>query len=133
MSFPLLPAADAAAVRWSRISREVRGIPLWLMHAYLVEAGGASDGENRVVGDGWEVRLTQLEDFRIGSLSVGQIRVELEPARRLGWPKSYQSWKRSCCVLVVRSVVRVDRKEGRQRSPSLFRSSLRDSDGLENT
>jgi hypothetical protein len=61
-----------------RISREVRGIPLWLMHAYLVEAGGASDGANRVTGDGWEVTLTQLEDFRIGSLIVGQIRVELQ-------------------------------------------------------
>jgi hypothetical protein len=60
-----------------RLSREVRGIPLWLMHAYLVEAGGKSDGETRVAGDGWEVQLTQLEDFRIGSLRVGQIRVEL--------------------------------------------------------
>lgn len=59
------------------LSREVRGIPLWLMRAYLVEAGGTQDGEHRVVGDGWEVRLTQLEDFRVGSLSVGQIRVEL--------------------------------------------------------
>lgn len=59
------------------LSREVRGIPLWLMRDYLVEAGGMRDGENRVVGDGWEVQLTQLDDFRLGSLSVGQLRIEL--------------------------------------------------------
>ena len=61
-----------------RVSREVRGIPLWLMRAYLEEAGGTPIGEDRVAGDGWEVQLTQLDDFRLGSLSVGQIRVDLE-------------------------------------------------------
>jgi hypothetical protein len=60
------------------MSREVRGIPLWLMRAYLVEAGGKPIGDDRVTGDGWEVLLTQLEDFRLGSLRVGEIRVELE-------------------------------------------------------
>lgn len=61
-----------------RLSREVRGIPLWLMRAYLEEAGGTRLGDNRVAGEGWEVQLIQLDDFRIGSLSVGQIRVDLE-------------------------------------------------------
>jgi hypothetical protein len=61
-----------------RISREVRGIPLWLMRSYLQEAGGQRIGENQVAGEGWVVELTQLEDFIIGSLRVGQIRVELE-------------------------------------------------------
>lgn len=64
-----------------QFSRDVRGIPLWLMRDYLVDAGGKASGEDRVVGDGWEVRLTQLDDFRIGSLSVGEIRVELEGTR----------------------------------------------------
>ena len=59
-------------------SRDVRGIPLWLLRAYLVEAGGMAEGDHIVVGDGWQVRLTQLEDVEVGSLSVGEIRVEWE-------------------------------------------------------
>ena len=59
-------------------SRDVRGIPLWLLRAYLVEAGGKAEGDHIVVGDGWQVRLTQLEDFEVGSLRVGEIRVEWE-------------------------------------------------------
>jgi hypothetical protein len=59
-------------------SREVRGIPLWLLRAYLLEAGGRAEGDCIVVGDGWQVRLTQMEDFEVGSLRVGEIRVEWE-------------------------------------------------------
>jgi len=59
-------------------SREVRGIPLWLLRAYLVEAGGKAEGDHVVAGDGWQVRLTQLDDFEVGSLRVGEIRVEWE-------------------------------------------------------
>jgi len=57
--------------------REVRGIPLWLMREYLVEDGGRAESDELVVGDGWSVRLEQLDDFRIGSLCVGQIRIEM--------------------------------------------------------
>ena len=59
-------------------SRDVRGIPLWLLRAYLVEAGGTAESDDVVAGDGWQVRLTQLEDFEVGSLRVGEIRVEWE-------------------------------------------------------
>ena len=59
-------------------SRDVRGIPLWLLREYLVEAGGTAEGDHVVVGDGWQVRLTQLEDVEVGSLRVGEIRVEWE-------------------------------------------------------
>ena len=59
-------------------SRDVRGIPLWLLRAYLVEAGGTTEGDRIVVGDGWQVRLTQLGDVEVGSLHVGEIRVEWE-------------------------------------------------------
>ncbi|MFQ5844192.1 MAG: DUF1952 domain-containing protein, partial [Planctomycetota bacterium] len=67
--------------------REVRGIPLWLLREYLEEAGGRRAGDDRVVGDGWSARLTQLDDHRVGSLRVGQVRIELdgeaEPMARL--------------------------------------------------
>jgi len=62
-------------------SREVTGIPLWLLRDYLVDEGGCADG-NTVVGDGWTVTLTQIDDHQVGSLRVGRLRVELdgEPA-----------------------------------------------------
>jgi hypothetical protein len=65
--------------------RVLRGIPRWLLVGYLEELGGsavdASDGfdlrpdEDLVIGDGWQARLTQLDDFRVGSLSSGQVRL----------------------------------------------------------
>jgi hypothetical protein len=58
--------------------RDVRGIPLWLLRDYMIDEGGRAEGDNVVVGDGWRLTLTQLDDFRIGSLIVGEIRVELD-------------------------------------------------------
>lgn len=58
--------------------RETRGIPLWLLREYLEEGGGRATADDRVVGDGWEVRLTQLEDFAVGSLRVGQVRLAID-------------------------------------------------------
>lgn len=59
-------------------SRDVCGIPLWLLREYLEEAGGDARGNGRVVGDGWSATLTQIEDYEIGSISVGQVRVIVE-------------------------------------------------------
>jgi hypothetical protein len=63
----------------------LRGLPRWLLVQYLEDLGGsaveAGDGlellpdEDLVVGDGWQARLTQLEDYRVGSLSSGQVRL----------------------------------------------------------
>ena len=58
--------------------KEVRGIPLWLLREYLVEDGGESTSDDLVVGAGWTVRLTQMEDFQIGSIRVGEVRLEIE-------------------------------------------------------
>jgi len=59
-------------------TRETRGIPLWLLREYLEEGGGRVADDHRVVGDDWEVRLTQIEDFAVGSLRVGQVRVDVD-------------------------------------------------------
>ena len=62
-------------------SKDVRGIPLWLLRDYMLEIegeGGVAEGDDRVVGEGWTLTLTQLDDFVIGSLRVGEIRVELD-------------------------------------------------------
>ena len=60
------------------IVREMRGIPLFLLREYLEELGGKATGDYRVVGPGWQVDLTRMEPFRIGSLSVGQTKLVIE-------------------------------------------------------
>ena len=60
------------------VEREVRGIPLWLIREYLEELGGVAQDDTTVAGTGWIVRLEQIEDFRIGSLAIGQVRLRLE-------------------------------------------------------
>ena len=59
----------------------LRGIPRWLLRSYLEDLGGRADVEcglsveDRLHGDGWSATLVQIEDYRIGSLSSGQVRV----------------------------------------------------------
>ena len=59
----------------------LRGIPRWLLRSYLEDLGGQADAayglseEDRLHGDGWDATLVQLEDYWIGSLSSGQVRV----------------------------------------------------------
>jgi len=60
-----------------KLEQKIRGIPLWLLRAYLVELGGQEQGD-RVHGEKWEARLSQLDDFRVGSLVVGQVRLQVE-------------------------------------------------------
>jgi len=60
------------------IVREMRGIPFFLLREYLEELGGKAVSEDRVEGSGWSVRLTRMEPFRLGSLSVGQTCLEIE-------------------------------------------------------
>jgi hypothetical protein len=43
---------------------------------YLQELGGLHSAEWRFTGDGWHAQITQIEDFVIGSLRVGQVRLE---------------------------------------------------------
>lgn len=69
--------------------RVLRGIPRWLLVGYLEDLGGTvvengdgavvSPGEDLIAGDGWQARLTQMEDFKVGSLSSG--RVDLDKRR----------------------------------------------------
>lgn len=58
--------------------REIRGMPLWLLQTYLVEMGGLEQAPGLVQGEGWTAQLEQIEDYRIGSLSVGQLRITVD-------------------------------------------------------
>ena len=55
----------------------VSGIPLWLMGEYLVELGGQQIADDMVNGQGWQARLTKVEDARIGSLRVGRMHLQV--------------------------------------------------------
>ncbi len=59
------------------IEHIMRGIPYFLLKEYLQELGGKLTADDTVTGDGWEVRLERMEPFRLGSLSVGQVRLEM--------------------------------------------------------
>jgi hypothetical protein len=65
------------------IVREIRGIPFFLLQEYLEELGGVSKGEGLVEGNGWKARLDRMEPFRLGSLSVGQTRIEIQIEEQL--------------------------------------------------
>ncbi len=64
----------AEPARWTR---DVRGVPLWLLREYLVELGGRAETDETVVGVGWRARLVQLDDYQIGSLRVGEVEVSV--------------------------------------------------------
>lgn len=55
----------------------MRAVPLWLLREYLVELGGRAEGA-AIVGVGWWAHLTQLDDYQIGSLRVGEVQVAVE-------------------------------------------------------
>jgi hypothetical protein len=59
------------------ITHDIRGIPLWLLRDYMVDLGGQVQPDGSVAGPGWTGLLTRLADFQIGSLRVGEVRVEL--------------------------------------------------------
>lgn len=60
-----------------RFSVTVTAIPIWLLREYLEELGGASR-DGAIHGDGWVARLTQIDDYQIGSLRVGRVRLDLD-------------------------------------------------------
>jgi len=56
----------------------MRGIPYFLLKEYLQELGGRLITDDTVAGEGWTVHLARMEPFRLGSLEVGQVRLEME-------------------------------------------------------
>ncbi len=61
-----------------RIVREMRGIPFFLLREYLEEMGGTAVRKDYITGPGWNVKMTRMVPYRIGSLAVGQTRLEIE-------------------------------------------------------
>jgi hypothetical protein len=61
-----------------KITREIRGIPFFLLQEYLQEMEGTDVGEDAIQGLGWIVHLNRMEPFRLGSLEVGQTKLEIQ-------------------------------------------------------
>lgn len=57
--------------------RELRGVPIWLVREYLQALGGQIDADGWLHGPGWSARLTEMEDYQIGSLRVARLHLEL--------------------------------------------------------
>lgn len=60
------------------ISREIRGIPFFLLKEYLQEMGGELVEEDLIQSPGWIVRLSRMDPYRIGSLVIGQTRLDIQ-------------------------------------------------------
>ena len=63
---------SAAPATYQRV---LRSLPLWLLREYLVELGGEAESDTHLNGPGWQADLEQIEDFAVGSLVVGQVRL----------------------------------------------------------
>lgn len=57
-------------------TEETHSIPLWLLREYLEELGGTAENDTHLVGNGWTATLTKLEPRHVGSLRVGQVKIE---------------------------------------------------------
>ncbi len=55
----------------------ITGIPLWLMEDYLRRLGAVPSGDEWLHSDGWKAQIEEAEDYQIGSLRVGRIRLIL--------------------------------------------------------
>ncbi|GAB4279333.1 MAG: hypothetical protein Kow0080_31550 [Candidatus Promineifilaceae bacterium] len=73
----VFPAVGGGSGDTYQESRQIRGIPLWLLREYLEELGGTAVSDTCVQGDGWQITLAKMEPFAIGSLRVGQVMMEI--------------------------------------------------------
>jgi len=60
------------------ITRELRGIPDWVLQEYLESLGGKLQSEGCYQGDGWQARFTPLESIRYGPMEFCRFQVEFE-------------------------------------------------------
>ena len=61
-----------------RFETIITGVPLWLLREYGQELGGRPESDGALRGEGWRMTLAQADDYAIGSLRVGQVRMQIE-------------------------------------------------------
>ena len=60
-----------------QLTWDVNCVPVWLMEEYLVELGGQVSKSGQVDGPGWQAVYYKIDDFKLGSISVGRVRLEI--------------------------------------------------------
>jgi hypothetical protein len=60
-----------------QLTWDVNCVPEWLMQEYLVELGGQVSGQGQVTGPGWQAAFHKIEDFKLGSIKVGRVRLQI--------------------------------------------------------
>jgi hypothetical protein len=70
----------------------LRGIGPGVISAYLVDLGGRKQEAGKIVGDGWEARVTAGEPVSVGALRLGVTEVELngDPATLTDLHEAFQ-------------------------------------------
>ncbi|WP_337843960.1 ubiquitin-like small modifier protein 1 [Thermus sp.] len=68
-----------------RIVRDYGALPPWLLEEYLRAWGGVKEGEGVYRLKGAWVRFSEVEPLRVGSLSIPQLRVEVEGEEAGSW------------------------------------------------
>ena len=59
------------------VDRVITGLPVWLLREYVAEIGARRGRNGTLRGDGWAAHLERADDFQVGSLRVGQVRLRL--------------------------------------------------------
>lgn len=72
------------------ITRELRGLPDWVLHEYLEKLGGLPQPDGSFAGEGWQARLTRLPDEKRGVMVFCVYRLEFsgeDDVLREVWPR----------------------------------------------
>lgn len=72
------------------ITRELRGLPDWVLCEYLTKIGGRQQPDGSFTGDGWQAGLTRLPDIHRGVLTYCVYRLEFRgesAVLREVWPQ----------------------------------------------
>jgi hypothetical protein len=72
------------------ITRELRGIPDWVLHEYFTKLGGLPQPDGSYASANWEARLTRLPDVQKGIMTFCVYRLDFSAEAavlREVWPK----------------------------------------------
>jgi hypothetical protein len=72
------------------ITRELHGLPDWVLHEYFAKLGGQPQPDGSYAGDGWQARLIRLPDQHHGVMTFCVYRLEFsgeDEVLRVVWPQ----------------------------------------------
>lgn len=91
-------SGSMASVPPTQFEQAITGLPGWRLQEYLLELGAAVTVDGWLRGAGWRARLTPLDDYVIGALRVGRVRLELR-----GEPQAVAAVRRALAPKLLRA------------------------------